>query len=681
MPATATRELAIVISARDRATKALQRLKQVGIRSIQTLAKYAQRAAIVGIGALTAAILKSVKTSADFEAMALRLEQVMGSAQKAKEAMQEFVEYSARTPFQIGQIIEAAATLEAFGASSRELIPAMGDLAVFMGVTIPEAANAFGRAFAAGAGAADIFRERGVLNLIKMKTGIEDLTKLTLPEFRKTMIETFTDPNGRVAGGTAKLADTLKGKWSTLIDAITLAFKEGGDVLLEEFKSYIDTTTQWINENRSQIKAWATELKGWMRVTAALTKDPQGNLNRLGDTLAFVYKKLKYFRFNIWALWIQVSTSFMRGFERIDYVMVRIDRVLRNLGQSIKATSLWIAKNFVNTFKNMFDAVRTFAVDFSTSLASQLKWAGQKLLHPFRDIPRPKWEPMMEGFKPAWDELVAIPLTEGFVKITEDHEAMMQVIEEQENARFLKLQEQLEEFEGYFDPVREQTLAMAREIEDWVAGITQMPGAAAEAAEAAAEAAKGTSSFLTVLTQEASEERKKIIKKECNAIKASQASVVAEAIKGQITWSEAWKRTLDVMKDYFIQKFARAIIDKLWEIFALQKMIDIGTRAISAGFGLPIPGFQSGTPYVPYDMIARLHQGEAIVPAAQNPFAGGQPAHADSYNYSRPVSNITVGPIIVPDGESLRDMGDADWDEIVRDKIQPAISRNSGMSS
>lgn len=36
-----------------------------------------------------------------------------------------------------------------------------------------------------------------------------------------------------------------------------------------------------------------------------------------------------------------------------------------------------------------------------------------------------------------------------------------------------------------------------------------------------------------------------------------------------------------------------------------------------------IPGFAVGTNYVPYDMTARIHEGEAIIPKKYNPYAGG----------------------------------------------------------
>lgn len=49
-----------------------------------------------------------------------------------------------------------------------------------------------------------------------------------------------------------------------------------------------------------------------------------------------------------------------------------------------------------------------------------------------------------------------------------------------------------------------------------------------------------------------------------------------------------------------------------------------GLRAVVAALkGDPIPAFAVGTNYVPRDMLAQIHEGEAIVPKAFNPWAGG----------------------------------------------------------
>jgi hypothetical protein len=47
------------------------------------------------------------------------------------------------------------------------------------------------------------------------------------------------------------------------------------------------------------------------------------------------------------------------------------------------------------------------------------------------------------------------------------------------------------------------------------------------------------------------------------------------------------------------------------------------SQALAGQFGLSLPKFDVGTNYVPQTMAAIVHKGEAIVPAAYNPAAGG----------------------------------------------------------
>ena len=49
---------------------------------------------------------------------------------------------------------------------------------------------------------------------------VEDLYKLTLPQFRVALIETMTDPNGKIAGAVEKMAKTWEGQVSMMEDAI-----------------------------------------------------------------------------------------------------------------------------------------------------------------------------------------------------------------------------------------------------------------------------------------------------------------------------------------------------------------------------------------------------------------------------------------------------------------------------
>jgi hypothetical protein len=61
----------------------------------------------------------------------------------------------------------------------------------------------------------------------------------------------------------------------------------------------------------------------------------------------------------------------------------------------------------------------------------------------------------------------------------------------------------------------------------------------------------------------------------------------------------------------------------------LQSLTD--TRAIiGAKYGISLPAFAVGTNYIPQDMIALLHKGEAVVPEAYNPAANGETGQEQS---------------------------------------------------
>ena len=163
-------------------------------KSTNKLALAARQAAkafagLASVAALGAVVRSSVQT---------RLVALKGSVDEGRKSFDFFNKVAATTPFQLANVVEAGAQLEAFGADSTETLKAVSDLAAFMGTDIVDAANAFGRVFAVGAGAADVLRERGVLTQVKLKTGFDDLSKLTLPQFREAMINTLTDPEGNI---------------------------------------------------------------------------------------------------------------------------------------------------------------------------------------------------------------------------------------------------------------------------------------------------------------------------------------------------------------------------------------------------------------------------------------------------------------------------------------------------
>lgn len=193
-----------------------------------------------------------VRTSAEFETLETRLVSLYGSAEAGARAFQTLADVAANTPFSLQGVVDAGATLKAFGADAEGLAQTIADLAAFMSVDITEAASAFGRAFSAGAGAADVLRERGVLNLIRSFKGIEDLSKLTLPQFRDALIETLQDPAANIAGSADRLAQTFTGSVSNMNDAIDQLKDALGDQLrpaLQDVVQSIGELATWAKDN------------------------------------------------------------------------------------------------------------------------------------------------------------------------------------------------------------------------------------------------------------------------------------------------------------------------------------------------------------------------------------------------------------------------------------------------
>ncbi len=182
-------------------------------------------------GGAIAAAKGFVQTSMQFEAVKVRLNSMFGSVEKGTKAFNTFNKVAATTPFTLSDVVEAGAALKAFGTNAEEMIKPTADLAAFMGVTATEAAQSLGRAFAGGAGAADILRERGILQLIRDFKGIDDLSKISLPDFRKALEETLLDPEAGIAGATDRLAKTMTGLVSNMSDAFTRMSAALGDLI------------------------------------------------------------------------------------------------------------------------------------------------------------------------------------------------------------------------------------------------------------------------------------------------------------------------------------------------------------------------------------------------------------------------------------------------------------------
>jgi hypothetical protein len=234
--AIANEKLAKSVKKNEKLQNKLNKTSLLGVRNNRLLAnsfatlRSKLLLASFGFTLISGSVGKFIQKSAEFEKVKVRLNAMFGSVDRGTEAFNTFNKIAATTPFTLQDVVEAGASLKAFGADAESLIKPVSDLAAFMGTSATEAAQALDRAFAGGAGAADILRERGILQLVKDSQGITDLTKITLPEFRAALEKTITDPSVGVAGATDKLSKTLSGLFSNLADSFTRLMAALGDI-------------------------------------------------------------------------------------------------------------------------------------------------------------------------------------------------------------------------------------------------------------------------------------------------------------------------------------------------------------------------------------------------------------------------------------------------------------------
>ena len=225
----------------------------------------------------------AIQVGAQMEGFEVKLETLLGSADAASERIEQLFEIGSTTPFALEQLVAAEVKLEAFGVTGDRSRNAVMDLAAFMDGDLIGAADAVGRAFQGGAGAADILRDRGVMAMVKLQAGI-DPTKLSLEDFREALIDTLTDPDGKIAGGTEKLAATFDGLMSNLSDAWFGFQKDVGDAeLFGTAKDTLKLTLGLLGDNAKVTQQWATIVgtglsAGMLLFAEGLSKAGQGIL-------------------------------------------------------------------------------------------------------------------------------------------------------------------------------------------------------------------------------------------------------------------------------------------------------------------------------------------------------------------------------------------------------------------
>tara|TARA_Y100001938_G_scaffold151096_1_gene245940 strand:+ start:350 stop:2170 length:1821 start_codon:yes stop_codon:yes gene_type:complete len=188
-------------------------------KSFQKLGKNTLKfGAIFGTAFGGLAIRSVLKSGIAVEELALRFNLFFGSVEEGSKAFDVLLDFAKRVPFSLGQIQQGAGSLLSISNNAQELsrnLNIVGNLAAATGLEFRVAAEQYGRVASAGANAADLLRERGVLAQLGFISGV----KVTAQESVKIFEEAF-GKGGKFAGATDDMANTLRGIFSQVTDSL-----------------------------------------------------------------------------------------------------------------------------------------------------------------------------------------------------------------------------------------------------------------------------------------------------------------------------------------------------------------------------------------------------------------------------------------------------------------------------
>jgi len=200
--------------------------------------------------------------TAELETQTRSLQVLTGSAQTAKNIIQELQDIGAVTPFTGTELIETAKRLRAFGVDTEKLVETtrrLGDVAGATGADLSGIATAYGQIQAKGKLQTEELlqlQERGV----DLAGVLKEEYKLTGEEFSKALqkgqisaeaaefaLKKLTDTGGQYANGAISQSDTLAGKFSTLVDGIERIARKIGQALTPALQNVLSLAIQTVD--------------------------------------------------------------------------------------------------------------------------------------------------------------------------------------------------------------------------------------------------------------------------------------------------------------------------------------------------------------------------------------------------------------------------------------------------
>jgi len=278
-------KLNIDIVAKDRSKQALNGVQKSLGRLKNSV--FNLRNAFLGLGA-GLVVRNLVNTGKQLENLRTRLKFLLKDTNEGAKAFDNMTKFASKVPFSLEEIQAGAgilATVTDNADDLQKMLEITGNVASVTGLDFRTAGEQIQRSFSAGIGSADIFREKGVRNMLGFKAGATVSIEETVEAFERVF-----GKEGRFGKATDELANTFEGTLSMIGDKV-FNFKK---VLLEagffeELKNQFGNLDKFLQDNAKELDKIATSVgknlaQGMVKVVQ-IGKDLIPTLQNIGKIL------------------------------------------------------------------------------------------------------------------------------------------------------------------------------------------------------------------------------------------------------------------------------------------------------------------------------------------------------------------------------------------------------------
>lgn len=432
-----TANVKAVITAEDRASQTLDKfgIKTVAIGNLIANAISSASSKVAELVKNTATF--GIKSAADFEQTRIGLENMLGSADKARSLLSDISRFAAETPFEFPELAQATRQLVAFGFSGEDAFNTMkqlGDVSAAIGAPINDLAYLMGTLKTQGrAFTIDIrqFAQRGIPiyeYLAKvLKTNEQEISKMIeagkigFPEVQKAF-QAMTAQGGKFNGTMAKQSKSLAGLFSTLKDNLgqtlrtMIGISNEGDIVKG---SLFDMLTTGITAILPKLDAFAKAvgpvIQNAIKETAMaikllvlsfqendVTSDGfHGTMEKIGSSARKVWDILvKTLGPSLKALGATLAKDLGPSLKKL---LPYLDDIAKIIGGLIVA-ALWIVINAINVFSkalafniNVFMAVKDAAVNTVSAVINSVIWMKNTIVA--------VWQGIYDGAMAVWQAI------------------------------------------------------------------------------------------------------------------------------------------------------------------------------------------------------------------------------------------------------------------------------------